>query len=164
MHNPFVLHSEKLLQALIASGHCYFVRQTFTRGKDELLDKDVKGSFLISHYNDQNKAKVHFEAVAGDPYKLIYDISIPAQKDKLLIGVRQPEGYRIYAPLLQKEWTPSDKMAEKIKRYLENRLQWKPDRSTTVNANLFIQFGEVFITLKFQSQETKIPLADIEKI
>jgi hypothetical protein len=33
-----------------------------------------------------------------------------------------------------------------------------------LKADLFVQFGELFITLKYGIHEVKIPLADIENI
>ena len=41
---------------------------------------------------------------------------------------------------------------------------WKPERKEEVRATLFIQFGELFINLKLNQDEIKVPLSDIEKL
>jgi hypothetical protein len=163
MHNPFVLFSPKLLDALIKSGHGWFVRQTYRRGMGP-FDSALKDAFLISHYPDQTKATVHFEALGGDPHRKIYAVADPIQSQQLYTAAGQPPGYKNYSPLLPKEWRPSYPMGQKIRRYLESQLHWKPGRTGQVQAKLFTQFGELFIILKYQLQETKVPLQDIEKI
>jgi hypothetical protein len=163
MHNPFPLYSERLLDALIKAGHKYFVRQTYKRGFDH-FDTEQRGSFLITHYNDLNKANIHYEALTNDGNRFLYDISNSEHLEKLRVASRQPVGYKIYTPLLQQEWKPSPQIAQGIRRYIDYKLRWKPAREETVQTNLFTQFGELFITLKFRIQEVKVPLADIEKV
>ena len=163
MHNPFSLYSERLLNALLNAGHKYFVRQTYKRGLDH-FDEQQKGAFLISHYNELNKATIHYEALVKDGNRFLYDIEKPEHIEKLRIASKQPEGYKIYSPLLTQEWTPSNDMRQKIRRYIDYKLKWRPSREETVATNLFIEFGELFITLKLRSYNEKVPLSDIERI
>jgi hypothetical protein len=162
MLNPFVLLSARLLQSLIASGNIYFVRQTYKRGWDA-LDRDMKGAFLFTHYNNANRAQVHFEALQHDGNRFLYNDSIPEHHEKLEIAAKQPLGYRVYTSLLEEPWKPSAEMAEKIRRYIGDNLTWTPARSDVIGAELFTQFGELFINLKYSAHEVKVPLSDIEK-
>jgi hypothetical protein len=161
MHNPFPLYSERLLTSLIKSGHKYFVRQTYKRGINP-FNENQKGSFLISHYNDLNKANIHFEALEHDKNRFLYDISKPEHLERLKAASVQPTGYMVYAPLLQQEWKPTPQVAEKIRKYIDYKLKWKPGRNDTVRSNLFLQFGELYLTLKFRIHEVKVPLIEIE--
>jgi len=163
MHNPFQLYSSELLDSLIKAGHKYFLRQTYKRGKDH-FDETTKNAFLITHYNDLNKARIHFEALSNDGNRFLYDISNDQHLLKLKTAASQPEGYKIFTPLLLEPWQPSDTMKGKIRRYIHQKLNWNPSVSDTVHSNLFTQFGELFITLKFKRQEIKIPLTDIERL
>lgn len=162
MHNPFSLLSHELLDALVQAGHQYFVRQTYRRGLDH-FDAGVRAAFLISHYTDKSKAQIHYKSLSSDPHRFLYDIEAPGHLEKLRIAAGQPEGYRIYSPLLQREWKPSGMMAQKIRNYIDDQLHWKPGKKQGVKTDLFLQFGELFITLKWKTTEVKIPLAEIER-
>lgn len=163
MHNPFALYSETLLDALIKTGHRYFVRQTYRRGID-YLDQQQKGSFLISHYADEARAKIHLAALKSDPYSYLYHLFNHEDEKKLRIASNQPAGYKIYAPLLMQKWEANNVIEGKMRRYIENDLHWRPGKGDKVVADLFLQYGELFVTLKFNRNKVKVPLSDIEKI
>ena len=161
MHNPFVLLSAKLLDSLIKAGNTHFVRQTYLRGKNGLHDH-VRAAFLLSHYTIPHRAQTHFEALLSDPHRYLYDINEPEHLKKLYTAAAQPLGYKIFTPLMQQPWKPSSEMAESIRKYINGNANWTPGRNDTLKADLFTQFGELFITLKFGIHEVKLPLADIE--
>ena len=162
MHNPFVLLNTKLLHSIIASGNSYFVRQTYARGLDP-FDKHTKAAFLFTHYNNPDRAKAHFGALQQDGNRFLYDDAVPEHHQKLEIAAKQPPGYKVYSSLLEQPWRPSPDMAEKIRRYIGANLTWTPARSDTINAELFTQFGELFLTLRYNAYEAKVLLTDIEK-
>ncbi len=157
MYNPFVLFSPVLLNGFLKAGHGFFVRQQYPRGK-----RNGNKSFLISHYSDPSKAQIHFEALKDD-YAYLYKVKDPADLDKLHLAATQPQGFVVYTPLLPESWRPDAQMAEMIRSYISRKLSWKPGRKNSVKTNLFTQFGELFITLKYGPEEVKIPLMDIEK-
>jgi hypothetical protein len=162
MHNPLQLYSPRLLNSLIRAGHKYFVRQTYKRGVNH-FDAEPKGAFLISHYNDLSKAQQHYDALKDEEKRFLYDISNTEHLEKLKATAQQPTGYKIYTPLLLEEWKPSRDMAEKIRAYINHKLRWRPGREERVHTNLFLEFGELFITLKFRGYNEEVPLSDIEK-
>lgn len=158
MHNPFALLDKVLLDGLISAGHIYFVRQTYARGKDPRM-KEV---FLFSPYYSKTLALAHYEAIPEDPRRYIYTL---AEQEKLYLAAEQPSGYRVYVALLnERTWKPSYDISAKIKRYIRSEANWKPERKDEVQATLFVQFGELFITLKLNQEEIKVPLSDIEKL
>jgi len=161
MHNPFVLLSARLLESLIKAGNTFFVRQTYKRGKN-LLDPLNKAAFLITHYTDYSQAKTHYDNLYNDPNRFLYNITEPEHYEKLTLAATQPEGYKIYSPLIQQPWKPTPEMAAKIRNYIGQKLSWSPKRSDTVKADLFVQFGELFITLKYERDTINLPLAELE--
>lgn len=162
MHNPFQRYTTQLLDGLLKAGHTHFVRQTYKRGIDHFDPQ--KGAFLISPYNELSKANMHYEALKNDGNRFLYDVAENEHLKKLYIAATQPGGYKVYAPLLPAPWKPSDIIAGKIRRYINQVLHWQPRVKEGVNSNLFIQFGELFITLKSGSHEIKIPFSDIERL
>lgn len=160
MHNPLYIFTTEVLEELIKTGHRYFVRQTYKRG----LNAELKASFLISHYEEQAKADIHFKALVNDPNRFIYNTENSSHLLKLQVAASQPDGFRIYTlHLAMDEWKVPLILKGNLKRYI-TRLGWQPSRDKGVNAKLFSQFGELFIALKWQSHETKVPLYEIEKV
>jgi hypothetical protein len=161
MHNPFVLLSTCLLEALIKAGNTFFVRQTYKRGKNE-LDPLNKAAFLITHYTDYSRAKTHYDALDNDPNRFLYNIEDPEHYEKLSVAATQPAGFHIYSPIIQQPWKPTPPIAAKIRRYINEKTSWTPGRNDVVKADLFVQFGELFINLKYGIHEVKLPLTEIE--
>ena len=161
MHNPFVLLTTKLLESLIKAGNHFFVRQTYKRGKNE-LDPLNKAAFLFTHYTDYSRAKTHYDTLDNDANRFLYNINEEEHYQKLFIAAGQPEGFKIYSPLVKQVWKPTPPIATKIRNYINQKLTWSPARNDSVKADLFVQFGELFITLKFGIHEVKLPLAEIE--
>jgi hypothetical protein len=147
---------------LIDAGNRYFVRQTYERGLNP-FDKVQKAAFLFTHYRDLPSAQMHYNFLHYDANRFLYDSSNPAHAAKLDIAAKQVPAYPVFTPLLEKPWEPSEKMSELIRRYIRAHLNWTPSREETVKADLFTEFGELFVNLKFRSFQTKVPLADIEK-
>jgi hypothetical protein len=178
MHNPLTLFTSQLLMVHLQSGNRYFVRQSYERGlTNTQLPTNTnpsnnpptntttpKAAFLISEYTELARAKIHLAALEHDPQAYLYDAEDPEHLRRLNIAAGQPEGYAIYAPLLaMRQWKPTDLLKAKIKTYIESRLKWKPRGSDEIGAELFLHFGELFITLKFGHDHAKVKLQEIEK-
>lgn len=162
MHNPFGLLSVKLLYALINDDNRYFVRQTYRRGLNP-SDPIHRAAFLFTHYNDLASARWHYNFLQHDPNRYLYDCKNTDHAARLETAAKQVPGYPVYTPLLEKPWQPSEKMAELIRKYIGANLNWTPAREETVKADLFTEFGELFVNLNYRSHEIQVPLADIEK-
>lgn len=161
MHNPFVLLSAKLLDSLIQAGNTHFVRQTYPRGRNDLHDH-IRAAFLLTHYTDGYRAQTHFDALVNDPHRFLYHTADAGHLKKLTIAAAQPLGYKIYSPLMPQPWKPSAEMAASIRAYITEKMNWTPARQDMVKADLFTQFGELFINLKYGNHEIKVPLEEIE--
>ncbi len=161
-HNPFVLFDKRLLEQHIQMGHAYYVRQTYPRGMDPAKE-DMKAAFLVSHYKDESLAKIHYAALANDGNRFLYRLSEAAHYKKLETATMQPKGYAIFAPILAtKEWRPPANLQVKIKKYLDKELPITPTKKESIRTELFLQFGELFITLQFAKEQIKLPLSVIE--
>ncbi len=154
MHNPLAILQIAVLDGLVQAGHTYFVLASYPRG----MRPGVKEALLVSHYRTANEANAHYAAIAADKRRRIYDINDPADKEKLYHAATQPEGYAVYAALLrEKKWKPGPLLAAAVKRFMRANGIGRENAS----ADLFIRFGELFITLK---KDYHIPLSEIEKI
>lgn len=159
MHNPLALLRPAVLEGLLAAGHRWFVRHQYPRG----MHPSVTAAYLFSAYRSIGEARAHFEAVAADPQRRVYDGEDAADRARLFAAAAQPEGYAIYVALLAKrKWSPDPATGAAIKRYVRAHTHWKPDRKEDLSVTLFIQFGELFLNLKTKQEEIKIPFSDIE--
>lgn len=161
MTNPFQLYTPALLEALLNAGHTCFVRQSYQRGMDH-FDNTIRHAFLISHYNDPAKARMHYEALPNDGNRFLYESNNAEHLEKLKKAAKNPLGYKIYTPMLSKPWAPPEIMKTKVRKYIDRKLRWQVGAGHTVRTNLFTQFGELFLTLKMGIHDIKIPLSDIE--
>jgi hypothetical protein len=164
MFNPFCIFSLPLLNSFIQNGKTYFVRQIFNRAKDA-FHGDIKASFLFSQYNNLATAQDHFGAISYDPNRFLYNWEDLSHRDRLHFAASNPAGYKIYANVFQKDWERlvTDRMREKVRFYVKG-LGWKPDRDENVTTNFEVQFGELFIRLKYGNREAKVKFEEIEKI
>lgn len=162
MHNPLALLTQELLDSLLNEGNLYFVRQAYHRGM--VVDKPgFKAAFLFSYYSNKEAAERHCKTLVNDHYADLYDATIPEQKERLYKAASQPAGYKIYISMLKdKEWKPTEELIPKIKRYMSS-LGWKPGRGDKVFIDIFIEFGEIFLTLKSRRDKAKVKLSDIER-
>ncbi len=164
MFNPFFPFSMQLLNAFIVQNKKFFVRQTFDRGKNP-FDDDIKGYFMVSHYDDKTAAATHFDALKGDPNRFLYNWNNQEHQEKLKIAAGSPKGYKIYSSVFQKDWEKhiTDKTKAKIRMYVAG-LGWRPSRNDGLTTDFYLTFGEVYIRLKYKGHVEKIKFEEIEKL
>jgi len=162
MFNPLCIFGKELLEAFVASGQKYFVRQTFNRGLNP-TDKTNR-AFLISHYRDYGQALEHFEAIAHDHNRYLYRWSEPDDRNRLQVAAGQPQGFRIYASVVMPDWQEKAEKALKIqvRNYIQGKNLWHPGRKEGIEFELYPHFGEVFVRMRFRQQEIKVSLAEVE--
>lgn len=163
MFNPFYPLDAGLLDAFVARGKLYFVRQTFPRGRGP-FEEGVKGYFLISHYDHVVTAQDHYGAIAYDPNRFLYDWNLPAHREKLGIAAGGLRDYRIFAAVFRPDWERqvTVHMKEKVRAYV-SRLGWTPRSGEMVDSHYELQFGELYLRLKYGSRQAKIKFEEIEK-
>lgn len=162
MHNPLALLTPQLVKALLDHGFTLFVRQSYAAGRND-TDTHLREVFLITPYKDIGEANIHFQQIRFDHRKYIYQTHHPEEIDKLYIAASQPEGYKVYAALLQQEvWQPPLYMDPAVRRYIYRKTTWRPDKQEEVQAELYLHYGELYFSLKHANEEIKVPLSDID--
>ena len=161
--NPFVPFTKQLLDAMIAKNKKFFVRQTFIRGMP-LNEKEVKGAFILTHYDLENEAIVHFDGLKRDHHRFFYDVNDAEHLERLNIAASHPGPYRIFAAIAYPGWEDKAKklLLKQVRHYVSHGLKWNPKTDDAVNLKLFIQFGELFADMRFNNQQIKVRLSDIE--
>jgi hypothetical protein len=164
MFNPFYPFTTDLLNVFVQQGKQYFVRQTFQRGKAP-MDAVIKGAYLISHYDELNKAQVHYDALARDPGKFLYDWKNAGHQEKLKLAAASPAGYKVYSSIFEKGWEQhiSDRIKKGIRLYVA-RLGWQPSRAESLSTDFYQTFGELYIKLKYKTREVKVKFEEIENL
>jgi hypothetical protein len=165
MFNPLFPFTSEVLQATVQRGGLWFVRNTFD-GMTLPAGQNKDGFYLISHYNDPAKAGAHFNSIVHDAHRFLYAWEDPVHRQRLQHAATRPPGFAIYSayfyPDYKKRMTQKDR--DKINRYLYKHTEWKPGGGDTVHVDLYLQFGMLYLHLRFEGQELKIKFADIESL
>jgi hypothetical protein len=164
MFNPFYPFTQQLLDAFIAKGKTFFVRQTFNRAKDH-FDEGIKGCFLFSHYDNIVTAQDHYGAVGYDRNRFLYDWNVPAHREKLMIAASGLKEYKVYAAVFRQDWEcgVTNRIREKTRTYV-SRLGWQPRSGENVATNYELQFGELYLRMRYGTREAKVKFEEIENI
>lgn len=161
MFNPLYPFTQEVLDATIKRGGLWFVRNTF-----DIADVKNRKNFLITHYNDASKAETHYNIIGHDAHRFLYRWQDEEDRERLKFASQQPEGYGIFSSYFYPDYKKkiSKDYKEKINRYMYSQTAWKPAGSDTVHVDLYLQFGIMYLHLKFEGEELKIKFADIERI
>ena len=160
---PFHIFNGKLLDAFIRSGKRYFVRQSFKCGF-AYREEGIRAYFIISHYADLGAAQEHYDVIEKDGTRFLYDWEDPEHRKKLILASKNPDGYRIYANVFQKNWiqqiTPD--LKHKARRYIQEKLLWRPSRFDHVHFIIESRFGELYARIQTRNLEACIKFEEIE--
>jgi hypothetical protein len=165
MLNPYTILNEELLNAMLRQP-MYFVRQQYPRGRF-LYDAGEMKPLLFTHYAhhevEKERAQRHMRLLLKDPYRFLYDSTIPEHREKLLIAARQPDGYRIYVNLMATKWKASASLKSKISRYMLHHLPWwNYSPSDKLKVTLRERYGDLYLALLWKGQKTEVHLDEIE--
>ncbi len=193
MFNPFVKFEPRFIPGFRKQNKRYLVSQTFTRG-DDLFKIEGKVSLMLTHYDDLEKAKVHYNAVANngskkqvfvdengnlsnaktkkgvkkDEYAAILDLEKDEHRKKLEEMLAPDSKYVIYSSLIgdpKMVETAMDRLfKQNIKKYIERNTNWRIPRDYTIIPRPELTFGELYIVMKFAGQTARIKLEDLENI
>ncbi len=165
MFKPFAPLSRVLLEAFIKSGKRYYVRQTFRRGKN-MPGEAMKGCFIFTHYGEIGHAQHHLGAISEDHNRFLYEWDNPDHRQRLITAAGPPGGYKIYSSVFEKDWQKwiTVPLKEKVKKFIDYKLIWKPGRGDTVGFEIYVHYGELYAKLKLRTQEVRVKLEDIEKL
>ena len=147
---------------MIEQGNRYFVRQTFIH---PLTYEEIPAGkvFLISNYKDRARADTHFDAIATDRYRYLYDWNIEADKKKLLVAASQPPGYTIYSAVVApgKKYRLNATVHTKVRHYVETTLRWARG-GERIKCNIFLRHGELYAYLRWGLKEESIRLREMD--
>jgi hypothetical protein len=160
---PFHLFNGKLLDAFTRSGKRYFVRQSFNCGF-AYKEEGIRAYFIISHYADLAAAQEHFDVVAHDSTRFLYDWQDPEHRKKLILASKNPDGYRIYANVFQKNWIEqiTPELKDKARRYIQEKLHWRPTRFDHVHFLVESRYGELYARIQTRHLEACVKFEEIE--
>ncbi len=165
MLHPFAPLTKPLLDAFVKADKKYFVRQTYHRGK-ELLDDNIKGCFIFTHYNEISEAERHVNAIPHDRHRFLYDWNKYEDQQRLLKAASSPAGYKIYSGVLIKDWLKLTTriLKSKARKYIDNSLGWRPGSGDTVDVIISSNYGELYAEFKLRSRENRVKLEVIEEL
>lgn len=164
MFNPVYPFTMEVLQKTVARGCTWFVRNTWPAGFDH-FSEDIKGTFIITHYNDKAKALAHYNSISNDPYRFLYDWDEEEHKAKLKTAASGPAGYKVFSSYFLDDYKTkiTNRIKDKINHYMYKHTSWKPVKGETVHVDFYLQFGMLFITMRYGGQQISIKFEEIEK-
>ncbi|MBC9912320.1 hypothetical protein [Chitinophaga varians] len=159
MHHPLTLLSAALLSALLQEEYHFFVRQSYPAGIST-ADAHIREAFLITPYKDIASANAHFQHIRFDRRKYIYQTIHAEEVEKLRQAAAQPTGYKIYVALIDPEHeTPAPQLVQHVKHYISQYTTWPTE---DILIQYALQYGELYLSLKYGDEEIKVPLPAIE--
>jgi hypothetical protein len=107
----------------------------------------------------------HFGAISYDPRRFLYCWDDPVHRQKLKYAASGLQEYRIYSTVLKPDWDRpiNSKVKDQLRLYIK-QLGWNPRRDEGVLTNYELQFGELYIRIKYGGREAKVKFEEIEKI
>lgn len=163
MFNPLYPFTIAVLEQTVKRGCIWFVRNTFLQAFDH-FDENIKGYYIISHYHDKAKAEAHFNSIGHDPHRFLYSWHNADHQQRLKAAADKPVGYKVYSSYFVPGY--KDKISKKIRnninKYINTHKNWKPVKGEPVNVDLYLQFGMLYLHLKYRGEELKINFAEIQ--
>lgn len=164
MFNPFVRFMPELIDAFLLRGPIYLVSQTF-RAANDIFTED-KQVLMFCQYSDLGFAQIHLQVVRADGYAAIINL----EKEKHLTKVREMlepgSPYIIFSNMMEDqeslEAVLNKNFAAKLRRYIERHTTWRIGMNISMRPKIQLIFGELFVVVKFQSQQLRVKFADIE--
>lgn len=156
MYNPCYPFPLELIDALAADGFHFFVRQTFPRGADYQLP-----SCILSHYRDAYDAQRHFDIIATDTQRILFDINKGIDLQQLIAHINDPQ-QRVFTTLFSFDrWVPPKDIERKIWNFVKQQPGFRAGK-LKINSLPFMHLGEVYLRITQGKEVMKIPLSEIE--
>lgn len=166
MLQPFEMFQPLYLSRLIQMGKKYLVSQSYARGFNHFAESH-KTDILVTDYDDLHYAQVHLNAVKNDKYASIIHLDKPEHKTKFQEMITG-EQYQVYwsivksAADLQKRLDM--KYKDNVRRYIQKNTTWRISSDTKIVPKFEVIFGELFLIIKYSSQNLRIKFDEIEKV
>lgn len=159
MFNPLRAFEPKYLAAFRKKGVKAFVKQTYKRGKGNMPDNP--DSFLLIHFENLLAAQQYFDVIKYDANREILKMDNGEDVTRITSLLNTAA---VFMTLMIKDANERARkvLDKRLKAFIEYKLNWRPGRSDEVIFDLAIEYAEIYVVLKFRSQEIKIKLEDIE--
>lgn len=144
----------------------YFVLEAYSRGKENGTNTDFQ-SFLLSYYEKENgvevnRAFIHFNQIAADKSRLLFDSDKEADKARLM-NACEGNNYAVYINLLPKKWQAPHWLRKKIHLYMQHHFKWwQYSRINKLHIGIKDRYGKLFLYLAWKGHRAEIILDDIE--
>lgn len=165
MVQPFIEFEKKYIPRLRKLKKIYVVAQSYPRGVDLFCEQQTP--LLISAYDDRGLAEIHLKAIRDDRFACIINLCDQKHFDKFMNMLQPVSTYKIYwsvvrdAGRLGKLLTAT--YADNLRRYIEKNTNWGIGGKEKLQPGFEVTFGELFVRLKWKSQEQRIKFEEIEK-
>lgn len=168
MFQPFEELKPNYIRLLEQQKKNYLVSQSYGRGFDPLADVH-RIDILMTDYDDEGLAKIHYNAVKEDKYAAILKLDNPKHKDKLEEMLHEGSKYHVFWGIIKSKSEVKDrilrKFKENIRRYVNQKTNWRIGGDKEIVPDIAIDFGELFITLKYgRYQDIRVKFEEIERI
>ena len=163
---PFEIMRLEYINQLIRLKKIYLVTQSYNMVEDPFGHTDKIG-LIASDYDDSGLAKIHLAAVKQDKYASVIQLSNSVHLAKITEMLQQDSAYAVYWAVVkdaeQLKRKVDTQFSDHIRRYITKNTNWSIKGSATLKPQLQVIFGELFVILKYGSQELRIKFADVEK-
>ncbi|KYP16171.1 hypothetical protein [Flavihumibacter sp. CACIAM 22H1] len=160
-YNPFFPFHFAMIDRLRKMGHRYLVSQTYLHDFDPM----GKTILLMSDYDKENIAKIHFNALQDDRFKAILNLENEKHRFKLAELLQSNSAYRVYSAFLADKagvkQTLKDRFEPEIRRYLRNHTKWQIAGKDSLLVHLEVIFGELYLVMHYRGQQQRIALAEL---
>lgn len=164
MLQPFYAFQTIFIDGLFKLNKTYLVSQTYKRG--ESLYTQEKVCLLLTDYDDIGLANTHLNAIKHDRYAAILDLHRPTHKEKLLEMLASDSKYKLFFSAIKSAEELALRVTKQYKghmrRYIENRTDWRIGRDTALRPKLSLIFGELYVILKWGNRTLRVKFEDIE--
>jgi hypothetical protein len=165
---PFEAFKPVYITRLLDLGRRYLVSQTYSRAqKAEMSDPAAPVPLLLSDYAALGEAKLHVNAVKKDPYAAIIDLHLDGHRKKIEEMLRDNSRYLLFFAVVRSskalEAHINKHYKEKLKRYVDQKTNWRIAHDAVVRPSIQLSFGELFIILQHHSQRIRIKFREIEE-
>jgi hypothetical protein len=161
--NPCLRYEKKYLSGFRQKGVKCFVMQTYERGRDS-ADEQLRPSYLLWHYEDEELARNHLDAVRHDPGACILMLDDKEDLEELIRLGEKDGPEKVYMALKpgNAEMQLRRLMDKQFRSYIDNKLKWRIPSFNTVAVKLVFIFGHIYVELRHGSKHHKVKLEEIE--
>lgn len=164
MYNPLYELTPQALVGLIKLKNFYWVQQSYPRG----IELWVEESFLLTPYESLERAQKHFDYIADDKARRLYQLDLkpgdPIDKCKdgqdLIAACKYSAGRSYYLPYTNGKPLPG--WLERQVHEGAKHLGWG-GRKMEVDARLGFDYGKLVIRYFCNGDQETVPLETIEK-